>query len=159
MFENVLRLAEMRTLAAILLACIMQGCLASPSAIETPYEMSDETRAEFWRQAEHRVYVWFQGNPPELPPSGDVWAATRWVLVPPGSLDPPTCDFSPGSFRVRVQTDVVGGCEAHELLHAALRMVEHPCSSIVEHEVPAPARCLGAEHWRGDSYAWRDRAI
>ncbi len=133
-----------RTTKAIVFACLLQGCFLRPSPPESPYEMSDAERAAFWSAFERRVEVWYHGTPPALPPAAEVWARTTWVLVPPGSLDPPTCSFSPGSFKIRVQTDVVGGCEAHELGHAALRMAGEACSSIYEHQwgAPAPARCL-----------------
>lgn len=145
MHKTILRLAAMRTLALGLAIAAMSGCqLPGSSTPETPIELSAEAKAEYWRQFERRVGVWFKGNPPPLPSADEVFARVHFVEVPHAYLS--TCTFSPGSFQIRIGDDKwQSGCVAHEIGHAALRMIGHPCSSIFEHQGggnPAPDRCL-----------------
>ena len=64
----------------------------------------------------------------------------RFVEVPRENL--PTCTFNNNTFEIRVGDDKWdSGCVPHELGHAVLWVLGHPCWDNFEHPNQTPTRC------------------
>ena len=96
------------------------------------------SEAEFgvhWQQLERRWPAWFKaiGHAiPTMPAMGDVHRAVRFLEVPHEFLE--TCTFSRARQEIRIGDDKwKSGCVAHEIGHASLALIGHPCWDDWEH--------------------------
>lgn len=104
----------------------------------TEVHLSEEQRKDHWRQLEVRSPIWFRrfGLPvPVLPPAEEVWQRIRIVEFAAVQNDGTSCYFDPDTWTIKIGSDKwASGCVAHELGHAALRGINHPCKSTYEHD-------------------------
>jgi hypothetical protein len=115
----------------------------SPTSADRHVEISPADAALFWNEVQRRVPAWFQSGgiaPPRLPSAETVYAKVRFLEVPHELLE--TCTFDDDTLEIRIGDDKWdSGCVPHELGHAALWLVHHPCWNNFEHPNEHPSRC------------------
>jgi len=114
-----------------------------PTSPSHRVEITDADAALYWREVQRRVPAWFQGGgvaPPHLPPAEAVYSRVKFIEVPQELLE--TCTFDGDTLEIRIGDDKWdSGCVPHELGHAALWVLKHPCWSRFEHPNEHPNRC------------------
>lgn len=133
--------------ALVLLPLLLwgMGC-STPGGPTEEVTVTDEAFAGHWAQLERRSPLWFTsiGVPvPALPPASEVRARVHFVELE--SSPDTTCYFDPRGWTIKVGADRwASGCVPHELGHAALHLINHPCASYFEHPADT-SRCLAAQ--------------
>lgn len=131
------------------LVALLVGCNLGPTIPRARVEVDPERLAAYYHDTEVRANLYFCGERvpgracpamPELPALEDLMAVVHFEEVAWG----PTCYHKPKSHTIEVPADKwQSGCVPHELGHAALHYIDHPCASIFEHPPNqlAPEKC------------------
>ncbi len=121
----------MSKLTALLYLVLLSSC--GPDTTEV--QLSQEQRDDYWSQLSRRLPAWFREvqvvAPAAIPGPDEVYSRVHIVefAATPGS----TCYFDPPS-RIKIGNDKWhSDCVAHELGHATLYLVAHPCWGEFEH--------------------------
>lgn len=116
-------------------------CCNGPSAPERVVAIPEAEFAAYWGSLERRADIWF-GYDIELLPGVEVLAAVTVVEVPHEYIE--TCAFDSRRRKIRIGDDKwESGCVPHELGHAALFLMGHPCWDGFEHPGETPEKCEG----------------
>lgn len=124
-------------LIAVSLLPLLEGCgLEGPmSSRAKDIVLSEAEFGVHWQQLERRWPAWFKsiGHAiPTMPAMGDVHQAVRFLEVSREFLE--TCTFFRKSREIHIGDDKwQSGCVAHEIGHASLALIGHPCWDDWEH--------------------------
>ena len=106
-------------------------------------QLSDADASLYWREVQRRVPTWFETGgveAPALPSSQSVYSRVRFVEIPHEFLE--TCTFNSKTLEIQIGDDKWNsGCVPHELGHAVLWLLRHPCWGDFEHPNEDPRRC------------------
>lgn len=132
-----------RFIVALFVSAGVACTAVGPSTPAHRVEISAADAALYWREVERRVPAWFRSGgatPPRLPSAEAVYSRVKFIEVPHELLE--TCTFNGDTLEIRIGDDKWdSGCVPHELGHAALWVVQHPCWSRFEHPNEHPQRC------------------
>src|SRR3990167_4574879 len=105
------------------LLLLMWGC---QNPLSPPVAVDPE---QFWPEAEYRINHWLGWHAYCIPPtpSGAAWVKPVIDRVFEEVGDGQNCHYHPDSRSISVDLDVVAGCMAHELGHAALHQASNSC--------------------------------
>ena len=134
-----------RVVAIAVLASPLAGCesLSGPTATSRDVQLSAAQQNLYWNEVQRRVPAWFQQGgveAPRLPSAESVYSAVQFVEVPNEMMS--TCTFNKNTLEIRIGDDKWhSGCVPHELGHAVLSMIDHPCWNNFEHPNEVASRC------------------
>lgn len=120
------------------------GCTALDATPPTQdVDITADDAALYWREVERRVPGWFENGgvaPPQLPSADAVYSKVKFIEVPHEFLE--TCTFNGNTLEIRIGDDKWNsGCVPHELGHAVLWLLHHPCWDDFEHPNEDPKHC------------------
>ena len=128
---------------ALIVASFAACAALAPTPPTRTVEISVADEAHYWREVQRRVPAWFRSGgveAPNLPSAEAVYSIVTFIEVPHEFLA--TCSFNGNNLEIRIGDDKWdSGCVPHELGHAALRLLEHPCWKEFEHPYEDPNRC------------------
>lgn len=129
---------------------LLVGCNLGPTVPRVRVELEPDRLAFYYLEFEKRANLWFCGervpgracpSMPEIPSLEELEPTIYFEEVAWGE----TCYFKPKTGRIEIPADKwESGCVPHELGHAALHYIDHPCASIFEHPPNgrrAPEKC------------------
>lgn len=140
MYQQQLRRFSMAWIVFSVVGC---AALDGPTGPTRNVEISAADEALYWREVQRRVPAWFRNGgleAPSLPSAEAVYSSVTFIEVPHEFLA--TCTFNGNNLEIRIGDDKWdSGCVPHELGHAALKLLAHPCWNNFEHPNEDPNRC------------------
>lgn len=137
----------MRAALAVVLVCALASCTVSPVGTGTVVALDDAEWRAHYHELDVRASLFFcgvrlPGRNCELEPELLPLDSLRSLVVFEETTFGKTCYHSPDSYLITIPAGLwTSGCVPHELGHAWLHRIGHPCASVFEHEPTTAEEC------------------